>query len=393
MKHNKELDLSIGYISTVQFPSTQTDTEQTIRTIDALWKQSVKIDMIVPRSKALKQIDPEAVISKFYTVDGGFKLRTYPSLPPLPLEAERIVAALIAAFRYGKQYDIIHTRSRGVFILSILRRQPVIFETYRDLPKTAPIFSRLLKLVAHSKYFLGVICHSALSAGALEPLQIDQSKAAVVYNGFDPSLLQPALSKKQARDILNWPATGKTVVYAGNVQHNKGISVLLDLAEALPDARFIIVGGQESHLQALGQQITNRKINNIELAGWKSHNELAPYLYAADVLIIPPTSGPLEKFGRTVLPMKTFLFLGAGRTIIAPATPDICEILEHNVNALLPAPDDFEGAIAALNLALGDESLGDRLGNAAHKKSLDLTWQKRAQRIAKLYHDWFVQIK
>ena len=393
MNRTKKPNLHIGYISTVQFPSPQTDTEQAVRTVDALWKHSVKVDMVVPRSKALKQPHPEAVLSKFYTVDGGFRLRTYPCLPPLPLEAERIVAALIAAMRYGKQYDIIHTRSRGILILSVLRRQAVIFETYRDLPKTAPVFSRLLKLVSRSKYFLGVICHSALCARALGPLQIDQHKIAVVYNGFDPSLLQPVLSKKQARDILALPATARTVVYAGNVQHNKGISVLLDLANGLPDVQCIIVGGQEAHLQTLRQQIAKRKINNIELIGWKSHNELAPYLYAADVLIIPPTSGPLEKFGRTVLPMKTFLFLGAGRTIIAPATPDICEILDHNVNALLPAPDNFEAAIAAINLALDDKNLCDRLGNAALKKSLDLTWQKRAQKIAKLYDDWFAQIK
>jgi len=396
MAPGKKPDLCVAYISTVQFPSTETDTEQTVRTVDALWSYGVNIDMIIPLSRGLKQAAPEKTLCKFYNVSGGFRVRTYPSLPRLTLEAERIMCAAVAGLKYWKQYDIVHTRSRGILILCVLKRQPVIFETYRNLQKTAPVFSHLLRLLSRSRYFLGVICHSALSARSLQAAGVDQQKIAVVYNGFDPSLLKPVLSRKQARVMLGLSPAGKFVVYAGNVQPTKGISVLLDLAEnlraeGLPDIQFIIVGGQEQHLQGVRREIAARKISNVVLAGWKSHIELAPYLYAADVLIIPPTSEPLEKFGRTVLPMKTFLFLGVGRTIIAPATPDICEILNHDVDALLLPPDDQKAAVAAIRLALGNTQLSCRLGRTAREKSRAFSWQKRAEKIARLYHSWLKQ--
>jgi len=385
-------DLRIAHISTVRFPSAETDTEQAARTIDALWNEGARIDMIVPKTQRLQQDTPEAAFRKFYNIACGFRVHTYPSVPALPLEADRIISAAIAGIKYRNQYDIIHTRSRGVVILSVLLQQPVIFETYRDLQKTAPVFSRLLKLLSSSSYFLGAICHSKLSANALKAAGIEPDKVAVVYNGFDPSLLQPVLSTKTARTMVGLPHHQNLVVYAGNVQHTKGISILLDLAKDLPDVQFMIVGGQPRHLKTLKAEISARNIGNIKLAGWKNHIELGPYLYAADILIIPPTSGPLEKFGRTVLPMKTFLFLGVGRTILAPATADISEILEHDVDALLTPPDDRKAAAAAIRLTLSDTSLSNRLAKNALKKSRDFSWRKRARKIRQLYQNWLERV-
>jgi glycosyltransferase involved in cell wall biosynthesis len=346
--------------------------------------------MIVPRSRELKHASdtPEKNLCGFYNVKGGFRLRLYPGLPRLPLEVERVVHAAIAGIKYTKYYDIVHTRSRGVLILSILKRQPVIFETYRNLQKTAPVFSRLLRLLSRSKFFLGAICHSSLSAQSLQAIGVAKEKTVVIYNGFDPSLLKPELSQKKARTMLNLPIEQKTVVYAGNVQRTKGISVLLDLAKSLSDVQFLIVGGKEQHLKAIRKEIAERKIGNVVLAGWKNQIELAPHLYAADVLIIPPTAGPLEKFGRTVLPMKTFLFLGVGRAIIAPSTPDLCEILTDNIDALLPQPDNLKAAETAICRVLDNPELARCLGQAARKKSRDFSWRKRAEKISTLYRTW-----
>src|ERR1700760_3858052 len=71
---------------------------------------------------------------------------------------------------------------------------------------------------------------------------------------------------------------------------------------------------------------------------------LPPYLFAADILIIPPSRAPLDRFGDCVLPLKTFAYLAAGRAILAPRSPDTAELLRDGETALLVPPDDSEAA-------------------------------------------------
>ncbi len=380
--------LRIGYIATTQFPSTETDTEQAMRSVDALWQIGVDIDMILPRKAGQTQKAFEETQCNFYNIKGGFNFCAYKRLPQLKLEAERVVHVVLASIKYIRRYDIIHTRSRGVLILCVLSGQPAIFETYRDLRKSAPFFSPVLKMLSRSRFFLGAICHSSFSARSLQDVGISSQKIAVVYNGFDPTALRPRLSRKAARNFLDLPQDANIIVYTGNVQASKGLSILLKLARELPDTRLIIVGGQEKHLQNLRQEIATMKLDNVYLAGWVKHIKLAPYLFAADVLIIPPTSRPLHHYGRTVLPMKTFLFLGAGRPIIAPATKDMCEILKHNENAYLVSPDNLPEACNAIRTIRGDPKLSQRLGKTARDCSKAFSWRARAKKISKLYQTW-----
>jgi glycosyltransferase involved in cell wall biosynthesis len=117
----------------------------------------------------------------------------------------------------------------------------------------------------------------------------------------------------------------------------------------------------------------------VAVVPWQPFSATVPYLYAADVLLIPPTRGPLESVGNTVLPMKTFLYMAAGRAIFAPATPDLTEVLTDNVSARLVPPDDLKTAVAALRDLLADESFRVRLAAAARADVQ--TWQARAERI------------
>jgi glycosyltransferase involved in cell wall biosynthesis len=112
---------------------------------------------------------------------------------------------------------------------------------------------------------------------------------------------------------------------------------------------------------------------------WQPFSATVPYLYAADVLLIPPTRGPLETVGNTVLPMKTFLYQAAERAILGPATPDVTEVLRDGLSARLVPPDAPETAAAALRDLLADEALRARL--AASARAEVQTWQARAERV------------
>ena len=95
-----------------------------------------------------------------------------------------------------------------------------------------------------------------------------------------------------------------------------------------------MVGGKEEDLERLkiyGKEIGIK--DNVIFTGRQPIAVVSEYLYAADVLIIPPVSAPLEKFGRTVLPFKIFPYLAAGRSIVAPDLADMRELLKHEKNA------------------------------------------------------------
>ena len=110
--------------------------------------------------------------------------------------------------------------------------------------------------------------------------------------------------------------------------------------------------------------------------------EVAPYLYAADCLVVPPTDEPLARYGRTVLPMKVFAYLAAGRPILAPRLPDLEEVLTDGITAMLVPPGDVRAAAAALEALLADRTRAARLGEAAKAASVQFTWAARAEKIA-----------
>jgi starch synthase len=86
--------------------------------------------------------------------------------------------------------------------------------------------------------------------------------------------------------------------------------------------------------------------------------------------------------------MKLFTYLAAGRVILAPVAPDTAELLRHDENALLVAPDDVEAAVGAMRRTLADPASWDRLARGALATSAGLTWDGRAERIEGLLRGW-----
>ena len=103
--------------------------------------------------------------------------------------------------------------------------------------------------------------------------------------------------------------------------------------------------------------------------------------YAADVLLIPPSELPLERYKKTVLPLKVFLYLAAARPILAGDTPDIADVLQDGANACLVPPDDVSAAVETLARLRTDSDLAGRLSAGAAATSEGLSWDARAERI------------
>lgn len=157
----------------------------------------------------------------------------------------------------------------------------------------------------------------------------------------------------------------------------------MPMAEALPDVRFLLVGhvAASPGARQLTAEITARGLVNVKMVPRVPPSEVVPYLYAADCLLIPPSSKPLHSHRRTVLPLKTFLYLAAGRPIVAPDLGDLREVLTPDHDALLVPPDSPAAAAEALRSLLADADRRERLSANATATAEQYTWDARADKI------------
>jgi glycosyltransferase involved in cell wall biosynthesis len=157
----------------------------------------------------------------------------------------------------------------------------------------------------------------------------------------------------------------------------KGLDIILAAARGAPEIGFVLVGSEGEG----PVELEARSLANVRIVPWQRFRELAPWLYAADVLVIPPSLEPLERHGNTVLPIKLFLYLAAGRVLLAPRAPDTAELLSDGQNAALVDAGDVAGTVATLRALSADPGRAEALAAGALATAQSLTWEARAGRI------------
>ena len=327
-------------------------------------------------------------ISAAGTIDSVGSLAGMPVIrahaPLKPAVLRHFCCGLTLPFRTEfRLADLVYTRNLWIAWMAVLFGQRVMFDHYRPWPdQIPPLQFWLYRLFCHPRFLVN-ICHSDYTRGKYLALGIPGEKLRRVHNGFEPDRLQAQIPISEAKLKIGVPADRKTVVYTGRVNHKKGLPLVIAAAKALPEIAFILVGSYgEGPIEALAKDVTN-----VTIVPWQPAERLADYVFAADILMIPPSWQPLAKYGSTVLPLKLFFYLASGRPILAGRTPDVMEVLEHDRNAYLCRPDDLESLIDGLSRLAGDAELAARLAATAQSDSRDFTWSARAGTIADIAED------
>ena len=282
--------------------------------------------------------------------------------------------------RKFRQADLVYTRNLWVAGMAVLFGQRVVFDHYRPWPEQIPPLRPWLhRLMCHRRFLIN-ISHSEYTRARYLELGIPAEKVSCIHNGFEPSRLTAPVAVDVAKQRLGIAPERKTVVYTGRINHKKGLELVIEAARALPDHQFMLVGSQGTGaIETLA-----RTVANVRIVPWQSPETIGQYLFAADVLLIPPSLKPLQEFGSTVIPLKLYLYLASGRPILAGDTPDLRELLQHERNALLCRPDSLESLVAGIRTLSGDPGLAQRLAAAAQADSIHATWEARAERISNL---------
>jgi glycosyltransferase involved in cell wall biosynthesis len=381
----------IAYSCHNSFPSFHTNTQQVFWTTLEAARLGVEITLFIPSLEVTRDQDPRAAIASYYGLEGD--------LPPTLMIAAAGTRALArppgqsvfdwrvaARIRHGR-YDLVWTRDPLALAGCLRAGLPALFETYRLDLATQTRFALWRRMALGDPKLLGIVAHSRLAAGAFMTAGVGTDRCVVAHNGFSSSLSslkngQPP-SQAAARASLGLPIDRPLVVYAGHANRRKGLDILVRMAARMPAVDFLVVGAAPDSNDAAELLAAARAVGarNFFVRPWVPPADVGTYLYAADCLIVPPAHDPLHPSRRTVLPMKVFTYLAAGRPILAPRSPDIEEVLTDGDTALLVDAGDAAGAAAALERLLQDSALRERLAKRAHAAAAAYTWRARAEKI------------
>ena len=357
-------------------PGRQACRAQTMNSVAALARQGHELTLIMPQGPG----DPDLTaddLRDYFEVEGDFRILQRPSR----WAGERLIRTLIWLRQVRsdselRAADLVYSRIPAMMAFGPLFRLPFVTDHYRPWPDDLPPIRPLVRAVSRHRRCLGFIIHSSYAAESYRRAGVEDSRILIAHNGAAP--FDEVLTKAAARAKLGLPGERRIAVYAGRVNAQKGLDQILAVARIRPDVLFLLVGSEGDG--PIERQAAARE--NVRTITWAEPGALSAWLQAADVLLIPPSRAPLQRFRNCVLPMKLFAYLAAGRPILAPASPDTAELLEHRQNALLVPPDDAEAAAAALDRLLRDGTLAERLGANARRLSGELSWDRRAERIS-----------
>ncbi len=207
------------------------------------------------------------------------------------------------------------------------------------------------------------------------------AEVAVIPDAFDDQQIAPG-DRSAARRRLGLPESVPLVVYSGMTFAYRKLDLLLDafacVRAQLPAARLVLVGGRPAEIEQLRAQAVALALDGALIwAGQIAHSEVAPYLHAADALVIPDTITDV-----TASPLKLFEYMAAGRAVVLPDIPALAEVLPPTSGYYFRRGD--RGTLAqALIAALTDPRRAER-EQAARAAATEHTYAARAERILAL---------
>jgi glycosyltransferase involved in cell wall biosynthesis len=204
---------------------------------------------------------------------------------------------------------------------------------------------------------------------------VPAERITITPNGVDTEKFRPR-NTSEARARLG---LGQSLVlgFVGHIREWHGLDVMIEVLArpALAHAHLLIVGdgparpALEKRARRLGMP------ERVHFTGTMPRESL-PELTSCIDIALQPNVTPYAS------PLKLFEYMAAARAIVAPASPNIREILEDDVDGVLFAPGSAEAMAGAIERLVGDAALRERFGKAAARKiaGRNLTWRGNAER-------------
>ncbi len=173
-----------------------------------------------------------------------------------------------------------------------------------------------------------------------------------------------------------WPTQAPTILFLARHERRKGLAVLLEAMQYLPQDIQLWIGGEGSETAQLIQTYGHDR--RLVWLGRISAEEKAARLKGADVFCAPSLGG--ESFG--VVLLEAML---AGTPIVASDLPSYERVAKHNHEAVLAPRGDTKALAKALNEVLSQPILQEHLRNNCYKRVELFSMDRLASKYREIY--------
>lgn len=364
--------MRIVYLANTRIPSRRANSKNVMKMCQALAHNGHKVVLMNYDYPDVEKNITD--VYDFYGVDKCFPIK----LLPRRGQSSRIdYRTRIKWFVRMQRPDLIIMRDHSLRYDPARMGIPIVLDAHKLIysPRDIAPFRKLLA----SDHFTRMITNcNALRSAYLRNYHIPEERIQALHNGADlPKNVQPLRLKENGR---------LQVGYIGHLYPGKGMEIISALAPRCPHVDFHVVGGTTADAAFWQEKLKDAA--NVRFHGFQPHQEAVRWQLTMDVLLVPcqrevaSAGGGGLNIGDWMSPIKIFEYMAAGKAILASDLPAVREILSHNKNAFLCAPDDIDAWMKALKFLSDHPAQRSSLGATAREHfQQNYTWQGRAKQL------------
>ncbi|NQT91802.1 MAG: glycosyltransferase family 4 protein [Lentisphaerae bacterium] len=370
--------MRIAYISNSIVPSPSANSIHVMRMCQAFAKNGHTVLLLARKPETPPP--RKTSVFEYYGVSRCFQLRRLPY--PAVRGQSMIYAAACAFVAALWRPDVVYGRDvRGCAAAARLGIKTVA-EVHSPVWENSGATGKAFLFLLRSRNLLRIVTVSGVLRDLhLEAGHLDASYYTVAHDASDEAPDERRAEDWQGRpNILQVGYVGSVYKQQG-IFRGRGIGLLLQLAQRMPEVDFHIVGGTTADVSALwGGELPA----NLHCYGFRSPAETYAYRNCCDVLVAPYAGTILSSSGDRnralyMSPLKVFEYMSSRKAILASDLPVLREVLNES-NAVLVPPGNVEAWERALRGA--DPTTRHRVAEQAYADfRTKYTWHHRAQAV------------
>ncbi len=250
---------------------------------------------------------------------------------------------------------------------------PSILEAHDLRGARGALAARLKRAAYGCPAFRGVAVKSEAHRQAYLEAGLPDAKVATLPCPADTGELAPP----QELPPSPFDRSRPVAVYTGHLYDRKGIPQILDAAERVPGVDFHLVGGMPEDVARVHERIEARGLTNVALHGMQPKAALPPWLWHADVLLLPPP--------HCESPLKLPEYLASGTPVVASDQSGIRDLVGSDEVFLARAGDGADLA-RVVRYALDHPEEARRRAQAGLELAPRWSYARHAERLVAFYH-------
>jgi len=366
------------YIANVRMPTEKAHGVQIMNMCHAFSRCGYNVTLLVPRRKTPYMTSPFL----YYGVPSTFVIKRIPTIDSVFLGKYGFLLESVVFFIFSRVYymlqaergnTIVYTREIGASLLF----DNVILELH-----ALPERSSRTHVIAWSRASKIVVLTHAIRR-KLEEYGIRPSKIYVAPDAVSLEHFPKGVDVSTSRSELSLPS-GFLIGYVGELHtmgKEKGVGVFIEAMQFLKNNMYaVVVGGSTESISAYKEYATHLGVSGrVIFCGRVSHNTVAHYMSACDVLVAPfPDTTHYRLY---MSPLKIFEYMASGRPIVTTELPSLREILSDE-SAIFVAPGDSKDLAQGITRVYRHPEEARRKATRARKDVEKHTWSRRARLIS-----------